>query len=353
MTDTGHEFWRGKRVLLTGHSGFKGSWLTLWLHRLGAEVTGISLPPVTDPNLFTLCRIEDLCQSNFCDIRRPEELRFLITAAAPQIVIHMAAQPLVRTSYLRPLETFDTNVMGTANLLEAIRGLPSVKVAVMVTTDKVYHNAERARPYVEDDRLGSSDPYSASKAASELVITSYRDSYLDEQGVALASARAGNVIGGGDWSEYRLIPDAIRAWEAGKVLDIRCPDAVRPWQHVLDPLFGYITLAECLWHKPALAGAYNFGPGADAAARVRDVIKIASDYYGSASVRYGNDIEGPHEANLLTLDSGKSMTKLGVTSRIGLLDTVRSTVDWYRALGRGADASELCLAEITSYQESL
>ena len=224
-TQLNEGFFRGKRVLLTGHTGFKGSWLVLWLHRLGAKVTGISLPPITDPNLFSLADVEEeLCESHFCDIRDGAALGTLIKHVQPEIIFHLAAQPLVRASYDDPVETFATNVMGTAHVLDALRGLERTRIAVMVTTDKVYLNNERSRPFVEDDALGGYDPYSGSKAASEIVIASYRNAFLAEQGVAVASARAGNVIGGGDWSEDRLIPDAVRAWQKGRTLEVRRPD---------------------------------------------------------------------------------------------------------------------------------
>lgn len=351
MTRGMGEFWRGKRVLLTGHTGFKGSWLTIWLGRLGAEVTGVSLPPATDPSLFVLAGVEDRCDSNFHDIREYRQLASLVARTAPQVVIHMAAQPLVRPGYRQPRETFDTNVMGTANLLEALRGLADVKAAIMVTTDKVYFDTGQSRPYAEEDRLGGHDPYSASKAASELVISSYRDSYFRERGVAIASARAGNVIGGGDWSEDRLIPDAIRAWQAGRTLEIRRPQAIRPWQYVLDPLYGYLKLAELLWHEPEMAGAYNFGPLADAGICVRELVEMAMNAYGGGDVRYGDDNAGPHEAAALTLDARKSATELGVSSRVDLPEAVARTVDWYRAVHGGADAGEFCLAEIAHFEE--
>jgi CDP-glucose 4,6-dehydratase len=346
-------FWRGKRVLLTGHSGFKGSWLAIWLHRLGAEVVGLSLHPNTEPNLFTLARVQEICQSHFCDIRHTGELAALVKAAKPQIVFHLAAQPLVRASYRDPLYTYDTNVMGTAHLLEAMRDLDDVKVAVMVTTDKVYHNTEHCRPYREGDLLGGRDPYSASKAASEMVIASYRDAYLAEQGVAVASARAGNVIGGGDWSEDRLIPDAIRAWQLGQVLEIRCPDAVRPWQHVLDPLAGYLTLAERLWKNPTLMGAYNFGPESDAVASVKDVIELARGSFDSSGVRYAENNEGPQEAGLLILDIEKSRTTLGVVPRWPLSIAVENAMEWYGAQQGGANARDLCLMNIAKFERKL
>lgn len=343
-------FFDGKRILVTGHSGFKGSWLVLWLHRLGAEVTGISLPPMTDPNLFSLAGIEELCDSRFCDIRDASVLRNLIGAAEPEIVFHLAAQPLVRRSYIEPLETFATNVMGTAHVLEALRGLEHAQVAVMVTTDKVYRGKNGLRPFSEDDPLGGHDPYSASKAASEIVIASYRDAFLAEQGVAVASARAGNVIGGGDWSEDRLIPDAVRAWQEGRTLEIRRPHAIRPWQHVLEPVAGYLTLAENLWLQPHLAGAYNFGPEADQAATVRDVVEIARESYGRGLVHYQDGGDGPHEAGWLALDNAKSVHTLGAHPRWTLAESTSKTMSWYRAQHEGRQARELCHAQIDEFE---
>lgn len=345
-------FWQGKRVLLTGHTGFKGSWLALWLQRLGAQVTGVALAPATQPNLFDRARVAAGLTSRLCDINDAQALAALVKAAAPQIVLHLAAQALVRTSYRDPLGTFATNVMGTAKLLDALRGQDSVRVAVMVTTDKVYRNLEQPYPYREDDALGGHDPYSASKAASELVIASYRDAYLRAQGVAVASARAGNVMGGGDWSEDRLIPDAVRAWQAGQTLSIRSPDAVRPWQHVLEPLAGYLRLAEQLWARPQLAGAYNFGPPSHEAATVKNIIELASSPDENCSVSYENSsVESPlHEAGWLALEPAKARTVLGVVPRWNLPQAVTRTMAWYRAHHAGADARALCLADIDAYE---
>lgn len=347
------EFWRGKRVLLTGHSGFKGAWLALWLHRLGAELTGISLPPGTNPSLFTLAAIENLCHSHFCDIRDAARLTALARDARPQVVFHLAAQSLVRASYREPLETFATNVMGTAHLLEALRTVDDVRVAVMVTTDKVYRNNEWPWPYREDDALGGHDPYSASKAASELVIASYRDAFLSTRKVAVASARAGNVIGGGDWADDRLIPDAVRAWQVGQVLEIRRPQAIRPWQHVLEPLTGYLVLAQKLWEQPGLAGAYNFGPETGAAATVREVVELARAAYGQGEVCYGDGSAGPHEAGWLALEVAKARTMLGVTPKRSLKQTVDVTMSWYRAIQQGNDARARCEADIAVYEQCL
>ncbi|MCA0399618.1 MAG: CDP-glucose 4,6-dehydratase [Proteobacteria bacterium] len=347
-------FWAGKRVLLTGHTGFKGGWLALWLSRLGAEVTGIALPPNSDPSLFMLARVKEACaQSHFCDIRDSATLTPLIRHAQPDIVLHLAAQPLVRASYRQPVETFAANVMGTAHVLDALRGLDGVRVAVVITTDKVYHNRETPYPYREEDALGGYDPYSASKGASEIVVASYRDSFLKEQGVAVASARAGNVIGGGDWSEDRLIPDAIRAWQGGKTLEIRRPEAIRPWQHVLEPLHGYLRLAEKLWDNAALAGAYNIGPHTHEAASVRDVIEIARTANGGGDVAYGDGSQGPHEAGWLALETAKARTMLGLKPLWSIEENVRRTLAWYRAQHAGADARMLCEAEIAAYEAGI
>ncbi len=343
-------FWRGRRVLLTGHSGFKGAWLTLWLHRLGAEVVGISLPPLTIPNLFEDAGIGAICDSYFCDIRDNIALEELICAARPEILFHLAAQPLVRASYREPRATFETNVMGTAHVLEALRDLSDVRVAVMITTDKVYRDMQSPEPYREDDPLGGYDPYSASKAASEMVIESYRKSFLSASGVAVASTRAGNVIGGGDWSEDRLIPDAVRAWQAGQTLEVRRPQAVRPWQHVLEPLAGYLTLAQQLWERPALAGAYNFGPGPNDAVAVRDVVELARAAYGEGEVQYGTGGEGPHEAAWLALDAAKAEAVLGVAPRLTLVQAIQRTMAWYKAQADGGDARKLCETDIADFE---
>jgi CDP-glucose 4,6-dehydratase len=344
------DFWQRKRVLVTGHTGFKGSWLTLWLHRMGAEVTGISLPPVTTQNLYQLAGIEQLSQSHFLDIRKAAALSALIRQVRPQVVFHLAAQALVRASYREPVETFSVNVMGTAHLLDALRGLDDLRAGVMVTTDKVYRNEEWPWPYRETDALGGHDPYSASKAASEIVIASYRDAFLSAQRVRIGSARAGNVIGGGDWSEDRLIPDAVRAWQSGRILEVRQPHATRPWQHVLEPLCGYLLLAEQLWRQEAPAGAYNFGPETGAVATVREVIDLARDAYGAGEVHYGDGRDGPHEAGWLALEIAKSRRLLGVAPRWSLSEAVKRTMDWYRECHEGKDARALCAAEIAFYE---
>jgi CDP-glucose 4,6-dehydratase len=351
-------FWRGKRVLLTGHTGFKGSWLVIWLNRLGAKVTGISLAPTTTPNLFDLANIHSLCESYLCDIRDAEKLAMLVKKARPEIVFHLAAQPLVRESYRLPLETFHVNTMGTANLLEALRGLDSLLAAVMVTTDKVYRNNEWTWAYREDDVLGGHDPYSASKAASEMVISSYRNAYFTGRGVAVSSARAGNSIGGGDWSVDRLIPDAVRAWQSGKPLTIRNPDSIRPWQHVLEPTAGYLALATVMAVSEKsshsdFCSAFNFGPSIDSAVSVRDVIKLAQTSYRSGIVKFQDHIDGPHEAGMLTLDASKARAVLNIRPQWPLVLAIQRTMDWYRAQHEGANAQTLCEANIADYEALL
>jgi CDP-glucose 4,6-dehydratase len=347
-----HDFWRGKRVLLTGHTGFKGGWLALWLTRLGANVTGVALPPDTSPNLFGEFKNADLvAKSVFIDIRDAAAISKTVHDEKPEIVFHLAAQSLVRESYRNPVETFATNVMGTVNLLDALRVADDVRSAVIVTTDKVYANKEWAWAYREIDRLGGHDPYSASKAASEIVIDSYRRSFLKDRELNIASARAGNVIGGGDWSADRLIPDAVRAWQQGQPLKIRRPDAVRPWQHVLEPLAGYLILAEQLWWRKDLSESYNFGPQTQEAATVRAVIDIASASWGdSAKTEFYEDDLGPHEAGLLCLDTSRSQQDLGINPRWTLDEAITRSIRWYRQFSLGMSAQELCNLDLDAYE---
>lgn len=347
------DFWRDKRVLLTGHTGFKGAWLALWLQRMGAHVTGLALAPATQPALFDLAHVAQGMDSQLADIRNAAAVAACVHAAQPDVVLHLAAQALVRPGYAAPLDTFATNVMGTAHVLDALRGQPSVRVAVVVTTDKVYRNREWAYPYREDDPLGGHDPYSASKAAAELVTASYRDSFLAAQGVAVATARAGNVIGGGDWAQDRLLPDAVRAWQRGDTLHIRSPHATRPWQHVLEPLAAYLRLAEVLWQQPECAGAYNFGPLPHEAATVKNVVEMASSPLDACATSYENHSENgvaqPHEAHWLALETAHARTALGVQARWPLATAVARTMAWYRAQQQGVDALALCHADIDAY----
>jgi CDP-glucose 4,6-dehydratase len=346
-------FWSGKRVVVTGHSGFKGTWLTLWLSRLGARVTGISLPPLTSPHLFGLVELAQIAHSHFCDIRDAERLGRLVLEAQPEIVFHLAAQPLVLASYRDPLETFSTNVQGTVNVLEALRPLHSVRVVVAVTTDKVYKDSGGLYPRRETDPLGGHDPYSASKAAAEIIVESYRAAYFGVRQVAVASARAGNVIGGGDWSHDRLLPDAVRAWSTRQVLSVRRPSAIRPWQHVLDALSAYIVLAEHLHGCPQLAGAYNFGPPSHRMETVRQVVELARKAYGAGDVAWGDGTDGPHEAGYLALETAKARSLLGVATRWSVAEAVRRTIDWYRQQHQCADARTLCEADIVAYEAGI
>jgi len=346
------EFWRGKRVLLTGHTGFKGAWLTIWLERLGAVVHGISLPPTTSPNLFESAGLAETSVSRFVDIRDAGALSRTIAESDPEIVLHLAAQALVRPGYSDPAATFATNTQGTVNVLDALRQVCSPRVVVAITTDKVYRNLEHGLPYRETDTLGGFDPYSASKAAAELVISAYRSSYFESRGIALAVGRAGNVIGGGDWAADRLIPDLIRASNAGAELEIRRPKAVRPWQHVLDPLAGYLKLAEVLWSDPSLADAYNFGPLTHEAASVRDVVELAATAYPVGKIDWGDGTEGPHEANLLTLEIAKARQTLGFTPLWSLEEAVLRTMRWFGGFQAGESARSCCLRDIDAYEEA-
>jgi CDP-glucose 4,6-dehydratase len=343
------QFWRGRRVLVTGQTGFKGAWLCYWLARMGARVVGLALPPSTNPNLFSEAAIGSRVESLTLDIRDLEATRSGIAGAKPEIVFHLAAQPLVLRSYKAPVETFSTNVLGTVHVLESLRDLPDVKVAVMITTDKVYANREWIYPYREDDPLGGHDPYSASKAACEIAISSYRSSFLRKQGVAVASARAGNVIGGGDWSADRLIPDIARAWERGDSVRIRRPDAVRPWQHVLEPLCGYLVLAERLAADSNLADAYNFGPEGQDFAAVRSVLECAGKMYPDARVEFDANPSTPHEAGLLSLEIAKAKAALGVAPRWDLGEAVKRTMEWYRSFSAGEAANALCEGDIKAF----
>lgn len=343
------DFFRGKRVLLTGHTGFKGAWLAIWLRELGAMVCGASLKPPTSPSIFDLAKLDTLLESHIVDIRDADALKTLVAQFDPQIVFHLAAQPLVRDSYEEPVATFASNIMGTVNVLEALRGRANCRVAVMVTSDKVYRNVEWVYPYREDDALGGHDPYSASKAAAEIVTSAYWNSYFRDSGTAVASARAGNVIGGGDWSKDRLLPDAVRAWQAGIPLAVRHPKAHRPWQHVLDALYGYMLLAEALWRDPGLSGPWNFGPATHQTATVGEVLELARGAYGGGEIVAANVPPQMHEAGRLMVESAKARAALGFAPRLTLDESVRRTMAWYRYLAQGRAALDLCRADIESF----
>lgn len=352
------QFWRGKRVFLTGHTGFKGSWLSLWLQQLGAEVTGFALAPPTTPSLFEAARVAKGIRSVLGDVRDLVALREAMRAATPQIVIHMAAQSLVRHSYVEPVETYAVNLMGTVNLLEAVRQTPGVKSVVNVTTDKCYENQEWVWGYREDEPMGGHDPYSNSKGCAELVSASYRASFFNAQsyaqhGVALATARAGNVIGGGDWAKDRLIPDILAAFDKRRVVDIRNPHATRPWQHVLEPLRGYLTLAERLYDNgPEYAEAWNFGPAEEDARPVGVIVRRMAELWGHDAQWRIDATEQPHEARYLKLDISKARSRLGWHPRVGLDQALEMIVEWARRRSQGLDIRETTLAQIEHYQAS-
>jgi CDP-glucose 4,6-dehydratase len=346
------DFWKGRRVLLTGHTGFKGAWLSLWLADMGAEVTGYALAPPTVPSLFEAARVAALVRDVRGDVRDLGALTAAMAGAGPEVVIHMAAQALVRESYRAPLETFEVNAMGTANLLEAARGCPSARAVLVVTTDKVYENRELDRGYREDEPLGGHDPYSSSKACAEIVAASYRRSFFSDAGRTLvATARAGNVLGGGDWAADRLVPDFVRAVERGAKLRLRSPESTRPWQHVLEPLSGYLALCEALADGDArCACGFNFGPRSDDARTVRWIARTLTELWEGAP---GYEVDGgehPHEARHLELDVSKARDQLGWSPRWDLRTALRHAVGWHRGFGAGRSADELCLTQIRAYE---
>lgn len=346
--------WEGRRVLVTGHTGFKGSWLVLWLRYLGAEVTGLSLGVPTRPSLFELARVHEGVRSLTGDVRDLATVRGAVTEARPEVVFHLAAQPLVRHSMRDPLATYSTNVMGTVHVLEAVREARGVRAVVNVTSDKCYEERELGRGYREGDPLGGADPYSSSKAAAELVTAAYRRTVLEPaDGPSVASARAGNVIGGGDWGEDRLVPDLVRATLGGRLLRVRRPHAVRPWQHVLGALSGYLVLAQRLLRSPEAAGAWNFGPDEDDAAPVADVVAQLSELW-DAGLEWQVDPEPhPREAAHLALDSSRARVELGWAPVWDLERALTAVVEWHRAVAAGKDARDVSLAQIAAHSPPL
>lgn len=356
MVDIFDDFYRGKRVLVTGHTGFKGSWLSIWLHELGAEVIGVALDPFSQKDNFVLSGIGGKIKADIRDdIRDRQKLKNIFLEYQPEIVFHLAAQPLVRLSYEQPVETYEVNVMGTIHVLEAIRKTPSVKVGVMITTDKCYDNKEQLQGYKETDPLGGYDPYSSSKGACEIAIQSWRRSFFNpvdygkKHTVSIASVRAGNVIGGGDWALDRIIPDCIRALETGKVIDIRSPKAVRPWEHVLEPLSGYMILAQKMWDNPTgYCEGWNFGPEADGFSTVWEVATELIKNFGRGELKDSSDSNAVHEAKLLMLDINKVKAKLGWKPRMNMQQCMELVADWYKRYQK-EDVYQICIDEINQF----
>ena len=347
------DFWQGKRVFLTGHTGFKGSWLSLWLAEMGAMVKGYALEPPTTPSLFNEANVANMIDSEIGDIRDLDRLQISMREFNPQILIHMAAQPLVRYSYKEPIETYEVNVMGTAKVLEAARRCPDLKAIVSVTTDKCYENHEWEWGYRENEAMGGHDPYSSSKGCAELVSAAYRRSFFEELGIGLATARAGNVIGGGDWAEDRLIPDILRAFEQNKAVVIRNPMATRPWQHVLEPLSGYLLLAQRLYEHPReYAQGWNFGPFEDDAKPVEKILSHMVKYWPGASWELDRNAN-PHEAGYLKLDISKAKSRLAWQPSWRLEETLRRIVVWHKAWTDKQDMQKACLSEINDYMRDM
>lgn len=343
-------FWRGKRVLLTGHTGFKGSWLALWLHELGASVHGYALPAPTRPSLFEVARIDETLTSTFSDIRTPDALEAAVLAADPQIILHLAAQPLVAEGYRDPVATYATNVTGTINLLQAARRLDKLRAIIVVTSDKCYENLGTPHPYREGDQLGGHDPYSSSKACTEILTQAWRRSYFSAPGAAgLATARAGNVIGGGDWAEKRLVPDILRAFSAGQTAELRHPEGVRPWQHVLEPLAGYLMLAERLHEDRTFEGAWNFGPDLEDCVSAGHLADQLTTLWPGPVCWEKVESGISHEAGLLRLDASQARERLQWRPKWPLTEALRHTVAWQLAWQGGADMQAFCLQQIRDY----
>ncbi len=346
------QFWKNKKVFLTGHTGFKGSWMSLWLLKAGADLTGYSLGLPTQPSLFAELKLEHEMKSQFDDIRDLEKLKKAVIAAQPEIVIHMAAQPLVRYSYHNPVETYMTNVMGTVHLFESVRAVSSTRAIVNITSDKCYENKERLAGYTEDEAMGGHDPYSNSKGCAELVTSAYRSSFFNKEQIYLASGRAGNVIGGGDWAADRLVPDIIRSVLENKVLSIRNPRATRPWQHVLEPLSGYLTLAQKLYeHGSDFAEGFNFGPTQQDHCDVEQIL-IKMNSFWNHRIRYEIDTSGAqlHEANYLGLNCAKAASKLKWRPRWNVDEALQKTVEWVEKRTHQKSVREICLEQISNYE---
>jgi CDP-glucose 4,6-dehydratase len=351
-------FWDGKKVLITGHTGFKGSWLTLWLQSLGAKVSGLSLEAPTKPSLFETAKIEEGISSHIVDIRNFQTVLHVLATEKPDVIFHLAAQPLVRYSYINPIETYSTNVMGTVHLLEAIRMTNTVRVVVNITSDKCYENREWAWGYRENEPMGGYDPYSSSKGCAELVASAYRNSYFNPEnftkhGVALASVRAGNVIGGGDWASDRLIPDILRAIEAHQPVTIRNPHSIRPWQHVLEPLGGYILLAEKMWGDGVeFSEGWNFGPNDDDAKPVQWIVNKMTEQWGDGATWQKDNQEHPHEAHYLKLDCSKSKSRLNWHPRWSIEQALEKIIAWHLAYLADQNMREISLEQIRLYENS-
>ncbi|MCU7799938.1 MAG: CDP-glucose 4,6-dehydratase [gamma proteobacterium symbiont of Lucinoma myriamae] len=345
------KFWKNKRVYLTGHTGFKGSWLSLWLQDLGADVRGFALNPPTSPSLFEDAEVMEKIESEIGDIRNKEQLQKSMVEFNPEILIHMAAQSLVRLSYQEPIETYDINVMGTVNVLEAARKCSNLRCIVNVTTDKCYENKEWEWGYRENESLGGYDPYSSSKACAELVTSAYRQSFMQEKNIGLASVRAGNVIGGGDWANDRLIPDILRSFEKNKPVIIRNPKSTRPWQHVLEPLAGYLILAQKLFENPHdFSGAWNFGPNDEDVKPVEWIVDRMVKYWSNNASFILDDKANFHEAHYLKLDCSKSKSKLGWTPQWNLDMALEKIIHWYQAYQQQQNMQQITLEQIKSYQ---
>ena len=347
---------KGKRVLVTGQTGFKGSWLSIWLHELGAEVIGVGLDPYSEKDNYVLSSIGNKIKADIrADIRDGQKMKEIFADYQPEIVFHLAAQPLVRLSYEIPVETYETNVMGSINIMEASRATDSLKAVVMITTDKCYENKEQIWGYRENEPMGGYDPYSSSKGAAEIAINSWRRSYFNPQDygkkhhISIASVRAGNVVGGGDWAKDRIVPDCIRALEATKPIEIRSPKAIRPWQHVLEPLSGYLLLASKMLQEPTrYCGGWNFGPRTESITSVWDVATMLTKFYGKGELRDVSDPNALHEANLLMLDINKAKFQLGWEPRTNIEQCCQLTADWYKRY-LSEDVYNLCVEQIISF----